>query len=87
MPRDLAEQARLLAEWLGTTPNDALLLMAERGAALYATELQLARNEAHQWAAALDAMSPRDPNAEFLSDEEAREAVLLLRSGKFGPVV
>ena len=87
MPRDLAERARLLAEWLGTTPNDALLLMAERGAALYATELHLARNEAHQWAAVLDAMGPLDPNAEFLPDEEAREAVLLLRSGKFGPVV
>ena len=87
VPAELAEQARLLAEWLGTTPNDALLLMAERGAASYATELQLARNEANQLTAILDAMGPLDPSAEFLPDEEAREAVLLLRSGKFGPVV
>jgi len=87
VPRELAQQAQELAAFLGTTSNDALVLMATRGAVSYVQELQMARAEKHQLAAIIDAVGPLDQDAEFLSDEEAREAVLLLRSGRFGPVV
>lgn len=87
VPRELAEQAETLAHALGTTPNDALILMAERGAASYARELDWARNHEHQLTAVLAALGPIGPEPDFLPDEEARAAVLLLRTGKYGPVV
>ena len=69
---------------LGTTPNDLLILFAERGAQLYAEELAMARRAESQWTAIVDALPPDDPTVELPPPEMAREAALLLRTGKFG---
>ncbi len=87
VPAELAAQAEVLARRLGTTPNDALILMAERGAASYTRELEWAHNHEHELAAVLEALGPLGPEPDFLPDEEARAAVLLLRTGKYGPIV
>jgi hypothetical protein len=81
VPRELAAQARALAAFIGTTPNDALILFAERGALLYAQELEMARHEERQLAAILEGAGPDDPGARYPPFEEARAAALFLRNG------
>ena len=79
VPPELERSAREVAEVLGTTPNDALILFAELGAPLYAQELELARTERGQMEAIIDALEPDDPSVEYPSAEEIREAAFLLR--------
>jgi hypothetical protein len=86
VPADLAEKADGLARVLGTTANDALIRMAERGALLYAQEVQMAQAAEHQLAAILDAHGEIPPDAEYLAPEAWREAALALRTGRFGPI-
>lgn len=81
VPPELGRASQELAISLGTTPNDALILCALRGARLYAQEVEMVRHAQTQWAAMLDAMGPPDPDAEYPSFEEARAAALFLRGG------
>ena len=81
VPPELARAAQELATSAGTTSNDALILFAQRGAMLYAQELEMVRTEERQMAAILDAMEPVDPDAEYPSFEETRAAALFLRGG------
>ena len=70
---------REAATHLGTTPNDALILFAELGARLYAQEIEMARTERLQMQAIVEAAGPVEPDAEYPTEEEAREAGLFLR--------
>ena len=81
VPPELDGVVRELAISLATTPNDALILCALRGARLYAQEAEMVRNAQGQWAAMLDAIGPPDPDAEYPPFEEARAAALFLRGG------
>ena len=81
VPPDVAQATRDLASALGTTPNDALVLLARRGALFYVQELEMARHAERQWAAMLEAMGPPDPDAEYPPFEEARAAAMFLRGG------
>lgn len=87
VPAELQQNVEALASFLGTTSNDALILLAQRGARFYAQELEMAQAMEEQWAALLDAMEAEaDPEAGFPSAEEARASGLLMRTGKYGPV-
>ena len=68
MPADLAARTREYAEQHGTTPNDALIRLAERGAVLYRGEREVERLAAERRAAVLS-VDPPDPGADFSSSE------------------
>lgn len=81
VPHEVLEASRDLATALGTSPNDALVLLARRGMLLYLQELQMARHGERQWAAILDAMAKGETDAEYPPFEEARAAAMFLRGG------
>jgi hypothetical protein len=87
VPAELHEHVEAVAASLGTTPNDALILLAERGSRFYAQELEMAAAAEFQMQAILHALEAEaDPDAQFPSAEEWRAAALLMRTGKYGPV-
>ena len=68
VPLDLATTVGDYAEQLGTTPNDALIRLAERGAASYEREREVERLAAERRTAVLS-VDPPDPDAEYSSSE------------------
>ncbi len=78
VPTALALTARRYADDLGTTPNDALIRLAERGAAIYEGEREVAALAAERRAAVLvgDAF---DPDAELSSPEWVEWAIMSAR--------
>lgn len=68
VPAELAATAAEYAEQLGTTPNDALIRLAERGAAIYEGQREVERLSAERTAAVMS-VDPPDPDAEFPSSE------------------
>ena len=81
LPSELARTIADIAKLLGTTPNHALILCAERGATLYGREVEMARRAAAQSAAMDEALATADPGGEFPSPDEMRAAALFLRAG------
>lgn len=75
VPVDLAATTRRYAEELGTTPNDALIRLAERGAELVSGELEVARLAAERRAAVMGKRRPVNPDAVYPSAEEMDEAM------------
>ena len=68
MPVELAAVVEVYAEQLGTTHNDALIRFAERGAAIYEGEREIERLAVER-RAAVRAVEPPDPGAEYPSSE------------------
>jgi len=81
LPSELARTIAEIGKLLGTTPNHALILCAERGTTLYGREVEMARRAAAQSAAMDGALAEADPGGEFPSPEEMRAAALFLRAG------
>lgn len=78
VPTALALTARRYADDLGTTPNDALIRLAERGAEIYEGEREVEALAAERRAAVLfgDAF---DPDAELSSPEWVEWAIMSAR--------
>ncbi len=68
VPTELASTVSAYAEELGTTPNDALIRLAERGAAIYEGQREVERLSAERTAAVLSVGMPA-PDAELPSSE------------------
>lgn len=68
VPAELAATAREYAEELGTTSNDALIRLAERGARIYEGQREVDRLSAERTAAVFSGPAP-DPDAEYPSSE------------------
>lgn len=81
VPTDLSTTAWEYAEFLGTTPNDALIRLAERGADLYRAERQVERI-AGERRAAVFASTDVDPGDELPPPELVERAILSLRNGE-----
>lgn len=79
IPEPLAQSAERLADELGTTANDALVRLAEQGAAAQDRRARIAALAA-QRRAAVDRLPDVEPG-ETLSPEEVREAILAERRG------
>lgn len=79
VPASLVEAAESLADELGTTSNDALIRLAEQGAAVRSRRSRMERLAAER-RAAVD-RSPDVGPGEMLSPEEFRDAVLAERRG------
>ncbi len=78
VPSALALTVRRYAEDLGTTPNDALIRLAERGAAIYEGEREVEMLAAERQAAVLS-RDVFDPNAELPSPEWVEWAIMSAR--------
>jgi len=78
VPSALALTALRYADDLGTTPNDALIRLAERGAAIYEGEREVEMLAAERQAAVFgrDAV---DPDAELSSPEWVEWAIMSAR--------
>ena len=74
VPSELSATVSDYAEELGTTPNDALIRLAERGAAIYEGEQEVARLAAER-RAAMRAAQAVDPDAELMSAEWVEWAI------------
>lgn len=68
VPPELAASTRAYAGELGTTSNDALIRLAERGAAIYEGEREVGRLAAERTAAVLAGDAP-GPDAVFHSSD------------------
>lgn len=79
MPVSLVEAAENLANELGTTSNDALIRLAEEGAAVRSRRTRMERLAAER-RAAVD-RSPEVEPGEMLSPKEVRDAILAERRG------
>ncbi|MGI8596327.1 MAG: hypothetical protein ACR2LY_03470 [Thermoleophilaceae bacterium] len=78
VPTALALTARRYADDLGTTLNDALIRLAERGAAIYEGEREVEMLAAERQAAVF-AGDAFDPNAELSSPEWVEWAIMSAR--------
>ena len=78
IPPELGAAVDRLADELRTSRNDALLRLAERGAALYRQELEIAKLREQRWLGVLASYDDVDED-DLPSADETHEAIMRAR--------